>query len=268
MNIYIHGNNEKQQVPIIAKELVALLEKHGIKPALSSTLAEKLCGKGGRDLREAVESTDVIFCLGGDGTILHIAQEQAPHEVPILGINLGTVGFLAGLEPEYLEEGIERFLHGEYITERRLVLSTETRGKDIYAINDIVMHKQLNETLVRYTVYADGEVISRFRADGVVIASPTGSTAYSLSAGGPIAMYNADIMLVTPICPQTISARPIVVNGNARVTVEADSPCMVNIDGKIDNETKILSVKKAQFTANLIRLQERDYSSLIYSKLG
>ena len=224
MNIYIFGNAEKAQVPVIAEKLIALLDKHGMKPVLSDSLAMKLYGGGGCELHRAVDSIDVILCLGGDGTILHAARAQAPHDVPILGVNLGTVGFLAGLEPGQLESGIDRLLRGEYITERRLVLSTDERGNEIYAINDITMHKQLTEVLVRYAVYADGEVISRFRADGIIIASPTGSTAYSLSAGGPIAMYNADVMLITPICPQTISARPIVVNGNSLIKID---PCLV-----------------------------------------
>lgn len=268
MNIYIFGNAEKAQAPVIAERLIKLLESYGIRPALSDSLAAKIYGGGGSDLSDAVTGTDIILCLGGDGTILHAARAQAPHDVPILGINLGTVGFLAGLEPEQLESGIDRLLRGEYITEKRLVLSTYERGNEIYAINDITMHKQLAESLVRYAVYADGEIVSRFRADGVIVASPTGSTAYSLSAGGPIAMYNADVMIITPICPQTISARPIVVNGDSIIKIEADRPCTVNIDGRIDTEKRDLEVKKAPFTANMIRLQERDYSSLIYNKLG
>jgi NAD+ kinase len=187
------------------------------------------------------DQLDLMLSLGGDGTLLRVARRLAGRPVPILGINFGRVGFLTSVSREHTQAALETFAAGEYEVSRRATLigTVQRDGESaasITALNDVVLHKGGVARVVRYEVMIDDESVGPVSADGVVIASPTGSTAYSLSAGGPVVVPTLDAMLVTPICAHSLGVRPLVVHGGSRVTIVPVDPhphdLMVSFDGQ------------------------------------
>ena len=168
----------------------------------------------------------VILSLGGDGTLLRGAQYALSWDAALLGVNLGRVGFLAEGEADALPKLLDKVIRGDYETERRTVLSVQMNGQSWYAINDVVMSRGGYARLITVTALVDGELAGHYIADGLVVATPTGSTGYSLSAGGPIISPKVDCMVLTPICAHSLQHRPTVVQGSAqiRLLLGSDAP--------------------------------------------
>jgi NAD+ kinase len=176
-------------------------------------------------LREIVERADLGVVLGGDGTMLSIARKLAVYSVPLVGINQGSLGFLTDVTTEDMFDSLSKILDGEFIEEERLLLKTTIlrHNKTVFnslALNDVVINKGATGRLIEFGLHIDGEFVYNQRSDGLVIATPTGSTAYALSAGGPILHPSLEAFVLVPICPHTLSARPIAVNSHAMVEFE------------------------------------------------
>ena len=190
-----------------------------------------------QDAREELKTADMLICFGGDGTILHAAKDANACHVPVLGVNLGSVGFMAELEQGELSM-LSRLASGKYTVEDRMMLDVAVRreGKVVYrdlALNDAAVTKGAVARVVDLEVCGDGTLISSFSADGVVVSTPTGSTAYAMSAGGPIVEPTAENIIVTPICPHALSARSFVLSRGRKVSVRL---------GKLTRRTAYLSV--------------------------
>lgn len=182
-----------------------------------------------------LSSADVAVVLGGDGTIMHVAKAAAVFSVPVLGVNGGTVGFMAGLEMDQLDR-LPLLLRGQYTIERRMMLDVTLEsvgGRQSYtALNEaVVSHGNLSR-LVQLEVFSDGHSVTTYRADGVIVATPTGSTAYSLSAGGPIVDPSLECLLLTPICPHAMHTRPYLFSDRAALTVQAFSEAYLTVDAE------------------------------------
>ena len=215
---------------------------------------------------------DVAVVLGGDGTILSVARVAAPKKVPILGVNLGQVGFLSEVEVSNMEPAIEKLLCGEYSVERRMMLKTSFNGQEHLALNEIgILRKQFCR-IAKVRIDIDGYYFDTIVGDGVLIASPTGSTAYSLSAGGPIVSPEAECILVTPVCAHSMHTRPLAVSSKRKIRVEVDNSrgktgllvCDGQELGKIEGP---VLVERAQYDAAFIRLGEQDFFSRLHQKL-
>ena len=184
---------------------------------------------------------DILFSLGGDGTFLRGARLACLRDIPILGINLGRVGFLATAGPETAVETLRRVVRGEYTIESRLALSAQVGegGEQFLAVNDVVIHKGGIARVIRMSVAVDGQEVGAYSADGIIVSTPTGSTAYSMSAGGPVVVPGVDALVITAICPHTLAVRPLVVPASARLTLRALDPVpspeklLVSIDGQV-----------------------------------
>lgn len=224
------------------------------------------------------EKVDLIITLGGDGTLLGAARSFAGTGIPILGVNLGHLGFLTDLEMADLFPCLERMLQGDYIIEKRMMLSAEVRREgvsvaDFYALNDVVITKGPLSRIIRLETYVSDEYLATYRADGIIVASPTGSTAYSLSAGGPIVRPDLGVMIVTPICPHTLYARPFILADHEviRIVLKSESPeVMVTIDGQIGFPLKKkdqILVKKADIYTNLVKVRNRSFFEVLRMKL-
>ena len=194
-------------------------------------------------LEEFDRDIDLVLTLGGDGTLLHTARVAAPRGIPVLGCNLGRLGFLARVSLDGIEAAMSNVANGDYEIEERLALRVESRvmgpgGPEplsAYAINDAVIHKGRFERLVSFRVLADDQLVGQYSADGVIMATATGSTAYSLSAGGPIVSPSVDGIVVTPIAAHTLALRPAVFPGDTRLSVEpvsADTDLQLTVDGQ------------------------------------
>lgn len=224
---------------------------------------------------------DVLIAFGGDGTLLRGARLLRGREVPILGVNLGRVGFLTTATREKLGEALDAVISGRYLLERRLslhatIISEEggVRSEQL-ALNDVAIHKSGVARVVRVRVSIDGEDLGPYSADGIVVASPTGSTAYSLSAGGPIVAPGVEAMIVTPVCAHTLAVRPVVVPPDSTVCVEPMSPgaddLLVSYDGQLGTTLAIgdrVYVRRAQTSVLLIRLGSEGYFTRMRQKLN
>jgi NAD+ kinase len=225
-----------------------------------------------------VEDGDRLVVFGGDGTILSAARLSAGR-VPILGVNMGGLGFLAEVSLNDLPSAIERITAGASLIDERAMLSAEisNRGSvrlERLALNDMVVAKTGVARLVHVATWVNGEHLSTYPADGVIVATPTGSTAYSLSAGGPIVHPQVDVIVVTPICPHTLTARPVVVSGTATVAVEAleaGEDVRLSVDGQESfplHPGERVIIRQAAARARLVRLRAPSFYSILRTKLA
>lgn len=231
------------------------------------------------DTREELKSADLLICFGGDGTILHAAKDANAYGVPILGVNLGSVGFMAELEQGELSQ-LTRLAGGNYTTETRMMLDVRVRrdGRTVFsdiALNDAALTKGAAARMVELEIYGDRELMSRFSSDGVVVSTPTGSTAYSMSAGGPIVEPTAETIIVTPICPHALSARSFVLGGDRLVAVKmgrmSRKMAYLSVDGGRAfrlNGGDTVELKRSQAKTRLVRLTNRTFYEILSHKLG
>jgi NAD+ kinase len=232
-----------------------------------------------RDMKTELEDAEMLICFGGDGTILHAAKDANPQNVPVLGVNMGSVGFMAELEHGELSK-LAKVAAGDYTIENRMMLNiTVTRdGKQIFqdvALNDAVVIKGAVGRVVELEVHADHMPMSSFSGDGVIISTPTGSTAYSMSAGGPIVEPTAENLIVTPICPHALYAKSFILGPDRLVSVYLDrrshKTAYLSIDG--GRAFKLLTgdaveMKKSSRQTRLVKLTGKSFYELINQKLG
>ena len=222
---------------------------------------------------------DAMLTLGGDGTLLRAARIVEDHPVPILGINLGRLGFLTCCPIEALEDALRRLAAGAYVVEPRMTLDARVRGKNgadkaaWRALNDVVLHKGGFARVVTMWVQANGETVAHYSADGVVIATPTGSTAYNLSAGGPVVFPTLETILVTPVSAHTLALRPLVLPPTSEITVRVeDGPdeLLVTVDGQVGSTFaagETLVVRRSAHPVPIIRFPESSFFATMREKL-
>jgi NAD+ kinase len=229
---------------------------------------------------ETADRLDSLLTMGGDGTLLRGARVLNGTETPILGVNLGRVGFLTTASPQTLDWALDALSRRAYVTEVRLTLASiiedvdGVRHKETLVLNDVVMHKGGVARVVRMRVSVDGEEVGQYSADGIVVSTPTGSTAYSLSAGGPIVVPGVDAIVVTAICPHTLAVRPLVLPSSSSITIEPIPPwtdeVMVSFDGQVGRVIKPggrLVVRRGEHPVHLIRLGPEGFFARMRKKL-
>jgi NAD+ kinase len=234
----------------------------------------------GAESLQAAESVDVLVTLGGDGTLLRGARILGGRQVPIIGVNLGRLGFLTSCGGHEIEEALLRFARGEYRAEARMALQAKaldesgTERRRWYALNDVVLHKGGFARVLRLTVESNGEAVAGYAADGIVISTPTGSTAYNLSAGGPIIEPTLESIVLTPISPHTLAIRPLVLPPTACLRVRAeDGPeeLLVTVDGQVGTtfaQGEALDVQRAGRPVLIVRFPGTTYFARLREKLG
>jgi NAD+ kinase len=215
----------KHKAPEIAEPLLRLAEflsARGLHVVVDSLTAEHLENNPypAKTLDEMVGTVDLAIVIGGDGTMLNIAHTLSPYHVPLVGVNQGRLGFLTDISRDNMLESIAAMLDGKFVVEQRLLISARVLRDDVevfrgLAFNDVVVHRSNIGNMIEFEVRIDGEYLYNQRADGLIVASPTGSTAYALSAGGPILHPSLDVLELVPVCPHTLSNRPIVVKGSS-----------------------------------------------------
>ncbi len=222
----------KAEAADIARDLIAWLGNRGCEVFVSQYHADL----GARVVaeEELARQIELLVVLGGDGTLLHAAGLVGERRIPLLGVNLGTLGFLTQFDPPQAKEALEHALDATLALEERMRLCVEHAGTTRYALNDAVVSKSSSPKLLSLRATLDDQPITVYKADGLIVATPTGSTAYSLAAGGPI-LTPQDAMALTPICPHTLTHRPLVVPGQARVRVSLDvdsAGAALSVDGQ------------------------------------
>lgn len=220
---------------------------------------------------------DVIVVLGGDGTLLSVARAVGDLGVPILGVNLGGLGFLTATTLEEMMPALEAFLDGQMVVEERMMLGARVRrsgasDREFLALNDVVIMKSAMSRIIDLSVSVDGQLATAYRADGLIISTPTGSTAYSLSAGGPILFPTMDALVLTPIASHTLTNRPIVLPGTQRiqVTLLTNQEVMLTLDGQVGfglRERDSVEVAQAASRIRLVRFPHKHFFSVLRTKL-
>lgn len=224
------------------------------------------------------EKVDLLIVLGGDGTLLSAARVLRGHKVPILAVNLGGLGFLTSVTLDELYPVLEQILVGEHNTSDRMMLKAEVlrNGQVVerqWALNDAVATKSALARMLAFDVYVDQNHVGRYRADGLIVATPTGSTAYSLAAGGPIIHPDIDAFVITPICPHMLTNRPLVVPDTARVEIDfspAEDPLYITLDGQVGCElgpADRVAITKSSSKVKLVRPPQKTYFEILRSKL-
>lgn len=276
MKIGLLINQEKKSAVEVSGKIVAILSGGG-----AEVLTEACCPLDGTTVfstaEDVIRACDIAVTVGGDGTIIHNAKFAALHQKPLLGVNLGRIGFVANIEPDELSE-LKRLLSGDYHIQRRMLLEiNKTRGEDSVtytAVNEAVIHRDSLSSMVDISVGISGERIITYRADGMLFATPTGSTAYSFSAGGPVIEPDMRCILLTPVCPHALSSRQVVFGENAvltaRVQQRYDHKCYMTVDGqnyvRISSEDTV-TVKRSSLELQLIILKEKNFYTLLNEKL-
>jgi len=231
------------------------------------------------DRDELGRRCDLVIVIGGDGTLLNAARSMADYAVPLVGINLGHLGFLTDITPTEMCESLERILSGDYQCEERFLLdcAVERHGEWIRqgaAFNEVVVYKWNVARMIELETYIDGKFVHKLRADGLIVASPTGSTAYALSAGGPIVHPGLPAMTIVPICPHSMSNRPLVVSSDCEIEIVVSATTQdhsrVTCDGQVNLELEVgdrVTIKRKQNTINLLHLPHHNHFELLRAKL-
>ncbi len=283
MRYGITGNSGKDKLWQPVSDLVDWLTERNLPYVLEPDVAAGLVT---RDLQPAAlcearrsydpaAESDIILSFGGDGTLLNAAHEIGAREVPILGINIGRLGFLADIEVNQLLRTMERLEAGDFLLEGRTVLSGKAGQEPVrYAFNEFVIKREGSSALISLRVTIDGSYLNTYWADGLIVATSTGSTAYSLSVGGPIIEPGSGVVVITPIAPHTLTVRPILVSNNSIIEVHVESTgskFTLSYDGHssiLKDPTQPILIKKAPHVVKLVKMPEQHYFDTLRKKLG
>ncbi len=284
MKFGVVGNIRKDLLTAAFSRLLATAEKRPVELVVHDELARFINKESGKrlvkkadmaPLDELVEHCEIVVALGGDGTILSAARTVGRASVPILGINLGKLGFLAELAVDEVEAFIDDVLNGQHVVEERMVIKAAIDGAEdaLFALNDIVIDKGVSSRVIDVETHVNNDYLVTYTGDGLIVATPTGSTGYSLAAGGPIVVPTSETIIVTPICPHTLIGRPVILPDGALIRVKAESQgaeIRVTADGQQEFRFPSpvqLAVQKADYTVKLVRRKDKSYYDVLRSKL-
>jgi len=259
------------------QSLSKFLLSQGLEVLLEANTAKYLDGHGMQtaNMDEIGQNCDLAIAVGGDGTLLHSATSLAEYQVALLGVNMGRLGFLTDISPSVMIEAIEDILNGEYIEEQRTMLEVEVAGEVFLAFNDVVIHKWNISRMIEYETYVGGQFVNIQRSDGFIVSTPTGSTAYNLSCGGPLVHPDINANILVPICPHSLSNRPIVVDGDAEIRIvmcghTSYRDIQVTCDGlkTAQPEHDEIIINKHRKPIRLIHPKDHDHFNTLRVKLG
>ncbi len=276
-SFYIVGNSKKDENLRLSREIAEYLEAHGRSCALRSMDQEQAGSY------EGYQDAECILVLGGDGTLLRAARELAGKKIPFLGINLGHLGYLAEIEQQNMLHALDRLMADDYTVEERMMLEGRVFcqgscvGKDV-ALNDIVLNRRGDLRVIYYHIYVNDQYLTSMTADGMIVCTPTGSTGYNLSAGGPIMSPTASMMVLTPICPHTLNSRSIVLSGEDRVRIqigegrrESEESVGAVFDGAVQfpiGTGDFVDIQKSEEVTRILKINQVSFLEVLRNKLS
>jgi len=281
MNVGIVSNITKDKNLELTKSVIAWFENKKINVIYDELICAELSITEAKYCNNDIfKKSDLIVVLGGDGTLLNVARQASYNQVPLFGVNLGHLGFLTEIEVSNMYPAFLKLINGDYKIEERIMLEAYVENDEKYtrnfiALNDIVIAKGDFSRVVTYSFSINDKFVDLYSADGIVVSSPTGSTAYSMSAGGPIVAPDVDALIVTPICPHTLHSRPIIVSSKDKVRIAVcksnNTNVIMTVDGQEGVRLKpgdIVTVKKSAYYANLVKLNDRNFFDVLREKLS
>lgn len=284
MRLAVHGKEfNRQSAPYILR-MFEILSQHKVDILVSEKFKSHLRSSAFSKFRyktfthgDPLKNVEAFISVGGDGTLLEAVTYTEKKEIPVLGINTGRLGFLATISKEDTERALIKVLEGAYTLDKRVVLKLETNkpvfGKLNFALNDFTLVKKDSSSMITIHTYIDGEFLNSYWADGIIVATPTGSTGYSLSCGGPLIFPRSGNFVITPVSPHNLTVRPIVVSDSSEITFRVEGRSkkfLVSLDSRIasvDASIK-LKVTKGDFKVNLIQLEGQHYFKTLRQKLN
>lgn len=280
-SIGIIAKNKDEAVIKTVNTLYNCLTKKSYDVVLDQSAEDLFTGSKSKatDRGTLGKNCDLAIIVGGDGTFLSAVRSLSDFDIPIMGINLGRLGFLVDISPSEMEEYLEEILNGEFVEENRIMLQAQVIRdghviSESEALNDVVVHIRDVARMIEFETFINGQFVNHQRADGLVVSTPTGSTAYALSGGGPLLHANLDAIVLVPICPHTLTNRPIVVNSDSNVDViigeGRQSTAQVTFDGQTAFDVKPgdkISIQRKQKTIRLIHPANYDYYEILRAKL-
>jgi NAD+ kinase len=278
----IWGNTEKESFWEVLPSIIEWSKKKDIEPYITSRIFEHSNWDGQEakviKTEKILEKLDFMLVLGGDGTFLSLARVKESCHIPILGIHLGDLGFLAQVTLQGLFHRLDQVAKGDFIIEKRILIKSHIQKDNKIinhlALNDFVISNAESYRMLNATVFINEHFVGNYRADGIVVATPTGSTAYSLSAGGPIVTPQVDAIIITPIAAHTLTSRPLVVSGNDKIMIEFSNnnqPVLFTSDGQIHENLDVnnkVKIAKADYQIKLISFTDNDYFKNLKEKMG
>lgn len=266
------------EVKTTLQAVVSWLRDRKIDVILDTTSAGLLCEQGGIQKTQLANRADVLLVLGGDGTMLNAARLAGERGIPIFGVNMGGLGFLTEVRLEHLYPSLERIFANEFVLDERLMLATHIHrhGEPVaqgVVLNDVVVSKGTLARMIELKIEIQGHFVTNLRGDGLIISTPTGSTAYSLSAGGPIINPAVHSLILTPICPHTLTHRPLIVPDESEIDVtltSKDEGAMATLDGQVGvalTQGDTVVIKSSECRTKLIRFPETNYFGVLREKL-
>ena len=275
MKFAIVVNTERKEAVLLARELIGWLDRKGVGYIMESLSAEKLGTGPSAKIDDLNRLCDIFISLGGDGTLLYTSHYSETK--PVICINVGHLGFLTEFSKEEMIPAVEKVLEGNYSIHNRSQLEAiaTINGSEhrLRALNDVVIEKGTYPRIPTFLIRLDGELLGSYRADGIIIATSTGSTAYSMSAGGPIIAPKSCVFVITPICPHMLTVRPIVISDDKVIEVSVDAQSgeyPLNCDGRITKmllSQETVTVRKSDAQINLVANENRDYCEILRTKL-
>ena len=275
-SIGLFSNPTQPEMGVAVDQLARRIHQRGIGVLIADNLRE-ICTSDSNwfcSVDQLPIRADILVAMGGDGTLLRTADVVYPHSTPILGVNLGRLGFLSGAEPRELHDGLDRLLCGDYTVEDRIALHAQTRTQKAFALNEVVIERSVKARLVQVVMLVESRPVSSFYGNGLILATPTGSTGYILSSGGPIVHPNLSVLVATPICPHSLSQRPMVMPGDQSVTVKViadqSDEIMLSTDGRTVcslSPEEPVTVQRASEPVRFINMQELTFYDLLQRKL-
>ena len=277
----IWGNTEKESFWEVLPSILEWSKKKNIEPYITSRIFEHSNWDGQEakviKTEKILEKLDFMLVLGGDGTFLSLARVKESCHIPILGIHLGDLGFLAQVTLQGLFHRLDQVAKGDFIIEKRILIKSHIQKDNKIinhlALNDFVISNAESYRMLNATVFINEHFVGNYRADGIVVATPTGSTAYSLSAGGPIVTPQVDAIIITPIAAHTLTSRPLVVSGNDKIMIEFSNnnqPVLFTSDGQIHENLDVnnkVKIAKADYQIKLISFTDNDYFKNLKEKM-
>ena len=255
------GSNRADRV---AQQVRQFLEKHKVKVSQGSIVSDD----------------QAVIVVGGDGTLLHVAAKAFEKQLPLLGINAGGLGFLTEIHTDEMNEALERLVKGSFELDKRMMLKVQVLSEDgkivkeYTALNEAVITKGALSKIININTWADGSFLTTYRGDGLIVSSATGSTGYNLSAGGPIIHPGLEVIVLTPICPFALSARPLILSGSSTIKIEVEhiqEEVCLDIDGQVGmhlHKGYVISISRHNGYLKLIKSPHRDYFTILREKLG
>ena len=275
----IYAKINHSEAPKLAQDICSRLQQRGIDFLLEPWLGKALGSEAVAGQEEIPQQVDLIIVLGGDGTLISVARQVNGLQVPILGVNLGSLGFLTEVTRQELPAMLEAVLAGKYEVSDRMMLDVEIlrRGKSVAThtlLNDVVINKGTLARIIDMETWVDGDYLTTFKADGLIISTPTGSTGYNLAAGGPIIYPGINSLVITPICPHMLTNRPLIVSSSSTIAIDvsfADDVVYFTGDGQIGANLEAgdrVEVRQSVARTQLVKSPTRDYFEILRTKLS